>query len=106
MHVSGRSLLFIALSFGLALGAGATLLFFTRPSPPPPTSTGISTCDDLYRLICGSRQETRDPTGSVRLDVEGELESLQLYEDLIRERPYWRMDEIDEEYAHRVFTPK
>lgn len=65
-----------------------------------------SLCDNIYEAVCKLRGVTRDPTGSVRSDVEGELEVLRTYEEIVRSHPDWDSDQVDEELVQQVYTPK
>jgi len=49
---------------------------------------------------------TRDPTGTVKPDLEGELEVLRIYQGIIREHPNWSSQEVDEALVRAVYTPK
>lgn len=71
--------------------------------PPPPEP---EYCRSLYKMICQKRGITRDPTGLVRPDVDGELMVLRMYEDIIREHPDWTSEQVDEELANEVYTPR
>jgi hypothetical protein len=70
----------------------------------PPESPGV--CQNFYRAICGKHGETRDPTGSLRPDIEGEVQSLRVYEEIIHEHPDWSSEQVDEELVRQVYTPK
>ena len=63
-------------------------------------------CGNLYRAICRKTGVTRDPTGVVKSDLEGEIEALRLYEGLIREHPDWNSEQIDDALVSSIFTPK
>ena len=63
-------------------------------------------CDDIYRNICSKRGVTRDPTGVVRPDVDGELQALRAYEEIIHKHPDWSSEQVDEELVAQVYTPK
>lgn len=71
---------------------------------PPPAQPEY--CHSLYRLVCQKSGITRDPTGMVRPDVDGELMVLRMYEDIIRDHPNWTSEQVDEELATEVYTPK
>ncbi len=62
-------------------------------------------CHSLYKVVCARRGVTRDPTGSVRPDVDGELLALRAYEEIIRQHPDWTSEQVDEELVQRIYTP-
>src|SRR4051812_30573271 len=74
-----------------------------QPSAPPiqaqgpraPASSAHNACTQMYRTICQKRGETRDPTGVVRPDVDGELQALRTYETIIHEHPDWSSERVD-----------
>ncbi|MGK5082741.1 hypothetical protein WDW37_05490 [Bdellovibrionota bacterium FG-1] len=77
------------------------------PSPATKPLTGSHAfCSQLYRNICGKRGETRDPTGAVHPDADGELQALRTYEEIIHLHPDWASDQVDEELVRTIFTPK
>ncbi len=76
-------------------------------SPDPhPTGTQTDPCADLHHVICSKIGETRDPTGVVRRDLDGELKALRIYEEIIRENPSWSSDQVDEALVQRIYTPQ
>lgn len=64
----------------------------------------FNACRDLHGYICSSRRGI-DPTGDVRHDAEGEVETLRIYENLIRENPRFTMERIDDLLVKRIYTP-
>ncbi|HAR41957.1 MAG TPA: hypothetical protein DCS07_04895 [Bdellovibrionales bacterium] len=83
------------------------------PSPEPSFpnrslgSAAPPICENFYELICRhQRGVTRDPTGTVKPDLEGELEVLRIYQGIIREHPNWSSQEVDEALVRAVYTPK
>lgn len=104
--MKNRRLVFIGL-IGLLI-PGSMVVFF-RVGPPahqvrapefPPR------CAKLYSAVCHGKNEIKDPTGFVRRDVDGELEALRIYEEIIRDHPDWNSNQVDDELARRVYTPK
>lgn len=85
-------------------------------SPPPgllnvfkgprnPASVSPLKCDHFFKAICKVRGVTRDPTGIVRPDVQGEIQTLRLYEEIIRRNPAWDSEQVDDALARKIFTP-
>ena len=70
--------------------------------PPQPRNP----CAQMYKTICQKRGETRDPTGAVRPDVDGELQALRTYEQIIHEHPDWTSEQVDGELVATIYTPK
>ncbi len=62
-------------------------------------------CRHLYRLICSKTGVTRDPTGLVRPDVDGEKMALQIYEGIIHDHPSWSSDQVNEQLVKQIYTP-
>ena len=64
-------------------------------------------CENFYERICRlQRGTTRDPTGLVKPDLEGELEALRIYQELIRQHPDWSSQEVDAALVQAIYTPK
>ncbi len=63
-------------------------------------------CSDPYKAICLRTTSHRDPTGSVHSDVEGEVQALRIVEEIIHEHPEWTSEQVDEELAQIIYTPK
>ncbi len=63
-------------------------------------------CNQPFQTICGNRGITRDPTGSVRPDVEGEVSTLRIYEEIIHQHPEWSLEQIETELVDTIFTPR
>lgn len=76
------------------------------PGPRAPASSAHSACTQMYRTICQKRGETRDPTGAVRPDVDGELQALRTYETIIHEHPDWSSEQVDQELVSTIYTTK
>lgn len=62
-------------------------------------------CKDFYRAICRKEGETRDPTGTVRPDIDGEKSALEMFQTLVRTHPDWTSDQVDDELAKQLYTP-
>jgi hypothetical protein len=115
----------------LALVLGIVALMYLRPEQHPsvatqtesdpqrsPAGKGTSTdplathdpmhdaCTNLYQVVCRNKGTTRDPTGYVRPDVEGELITLRQYEEIIHDHPDWSSEQVDEALAEQIYTPK
>lgn len=107
------------------LAGVATIEFQARKSPPAgPHSTSAERgpaersrnepgedsarpiCQNFYKTVCQKRGITRDPTGSVKPDVSGEILALRAYEEIIRKHPEWSSDQVDEELVRTIYTPK
>jgi hypothetical protein len=85
------------------------------PNPPAPAQASEihavaaaphNPCHQMYRTICQKRGETRDPTGAVRPDVDGELQALRTYEKIIHEHPDWSSEQVDGELVSTIYTTK
>ena len=111
----------------VSLNAWGMTSFFLQPAPRPYSSEGetISAhtgnsvqrspaqsipnqkfCDDLYASVCRKKGVTRDPTGVVYRDIDGELMALRKYEDIIRKHPDWSPEQVDDELAKQLYTKK
>lgn len=80
--------------------------FRTPAHSSKPGGDPAAFCNQLYRNICGRRGVTRDPTGAVRPDVDGELQALRAYEEIIHKHPDWDSERVDEELVKLIYTPK
>jgi len=83
------------------------------PSSGATTSAGTrkpgatqNLCDNFYPVICAGSSVSKDPTGSVRPDIEGEVQALRLYEQVIHQNPTWTSTQIDEEISNLIYTPR
>lgn len=82
------------------------------PSQPAPAVTTEAprtepdACRNFYKTVCQKRGPSRDPTGVVDPDFEGELQALRVYQDIVRSQPDWNLDEVDEELVKRIYTDK
>lgn len=83
---------------------GAPLLPSQTFSSPKKIST--SPCENFYKMVCQNLDETRDPTGSVIRDAEGEKQALRLTKQLIQAHPDWESNQIDEEVVKVIFNFK
>lgn len=72
--------------------------------PPDPTEPLI--CTSTYKAVCQKRGVTRDPTGSVIPDVNGEILVLRTYEEIIRAHPDWTVEQVDAELGVQVYTER
>jgi hypothetical protein len=83
--------------------------YFTITDPPAlqraPAGDAAPYCTNMYHAVCDRRGETRDPTGVVAPDIEGELEALKLYQGIIHDHPDWSSEQVDEELAQQIYTP-
>jgi hypothetical protein len=61
-------------------------------------------CRHLYHLICSKTGITRDPTGLVRPDIDGEKMALQIYESIIHDHPDWNSDQVNEQLVRQIYT--
>ncbi len=80
----------------------------SQPLAGTPASNPVEppVCQDFFHAVCKKRGETRDPTGTVNTDVEGEVQALRLYEEIIHQHPDWSSDKVDEELVTSIYTPK
>jgi hypothetical protein len=66
-------------------------------------------CRDFYKYVCRhheSKGDGRDPTGVVRLDVEGERIASGYLQNIINQHPDWTSDQVDEELVKQIYTPE
>lgn len=63
-------------------------------------------CSDFYKTICQLKKDTNDPTGSVKTDIHGEIIALKTYQDILRENPNLALEEVDELFVNKIYTPK
>lgn len=63
-------------------------------------------CGDIYPIVCAKKEALRDPTGSVRSDLEGERMALHLYQEIVAQHPDWNSEQVDREFIDKVYTPK
>ena len=61
-------------------------------------------CTAPYRAVCQKRGITRDPTGTVLPDVNGEISVLRTYEEIVRAHPNWSVEQVDHELAEQIYT--
>lgn len=121
--INSTILLFITMGLiftGWTLGRGSRLLLTSSEksdsTPIEPLSLGsdpnqetdpdTDPCLNLFNLVCSSHGETRDPTGSVRPDAEGELQALRIYENQIRQNPDWTSEQVDQAMVREIYTQK
>src|SRR4051794_13686808 len=76
-----------------------TLETNTDPKSSQPTSStpAVDPCQSIYHLVCQKPGVTRDPTGWVYPDIEGERQAVRLYEDIIHKHRNWTVQQVDEE---------
>ncbi len=75
-------------------------------APPPSIATPPPICSHFYENVCQKRGLTRDPTGIVRPDIDGEIQALRIYEEIIHKHPEWTSEQVDEELVRSIYTPK
>ncbi len=75
-------------------------------APASPEKPGGSACVNIYRMVCQKHGETRDPTGFVQPDLDGEVEALRVYQDIIHDHPQWTSEQVDEALVETIYTPK
>lgn len=63
-------------------------------------------CQNMYMWVCDRKDETPDPTGTVRADLVGERQALQIYKQIIKDHKNWNLDQIDQELINQIYTPK
>ena len=78
----------------------------SKPSGAGTAHERSSLCNSFYGTICKKSGESRDPTGIVRPDIEGEIEALRIYEEIIRQHRDWTSDQVDEELVKVIYTPE
>jgi hypothetical protein len=107
LAISGLAFLVLPQRATLPPTAGAATSESPRlPAAASSTNANEQFCSQLYKSICGRRGTTRDPTGIVRPDVDGELQALRTYEEVIHKHPDWNSEQVDEELVKTIFTPK
>ncbi len=72
----------------------------------PAANGGDPGCSGFHPLVCRSRGETVDATGTVLPDLEGEVRALRLYEQVARAHPEFTRAAVDRELALRIYTPQ
>ena len=81
-------------------------LSLSSPQPPPARLPAtLNLCQNIYKSVCQTKQESRDPTGIVYSDVDGEKYALKLYRAIIQDHRDWTLEQIDEELVKKIFTP-
>jgi hypothetical protein len=122
-----RRLLTVAISGGAAFSV--VLLLFTALNPhkppgaqapaidsaqteglralanTPPHAPLEDPCRHLHSWVCSKKGITRDPTGFVRPDIDGEKMATKIYEDIIDAHPEWTSDQVNEALVHQIYTP-
>lgn len=80
----------------------------TRPqeSTPERSELLIDYCQSPYKVTCATAWQTRDPTGSVASDLNGEVRAFRFMRQIIRQSPDKTSAEIEEELAQKIYTPK
>lgn len=61
-------------------------------------------CNQLYQLICSRTGVTKDPTGTVRPDIEGERMADEILETIVHEHPDFSSDEAQQVLVQEVYT--
>ncbi len=102
---------------GLGLAAHHFLWDGRRPGQVPPrvptTRSPASTvespqdpCHQLYRMICQQSGTTRDPSGTVRTDRDGEQAALDAYRGILEEHPGLEPEQAEEQLVDAIYTPR
>ena len=73
---------------------------------PSSTRVPLDACDQIYELFCRELGETKDPSGYVLPDIEGEQLARDLYDEISRDHSNWTTAEKNEEFVKQIFTPK
>lgn len=91
-------------------GLGAVLLgilIYPRdPVPPAATPASHGLCGEIHARVCSQRGLTVDPTGYVSADVDGELQALRLYEEIILQNPEWTIDQHEGALVQRIYAER
>ncbi|MBC7692431.1 MAG: hypothetical protein H7222_11770 [Methylotenera sp.] len=90
---------------GMRTPAQDVLLGEHRPSAKGKTSSQ-QLCRSFHQVICRKRGETRDPSGYVRRDIEGEVETLHIFEETMTQHPDWTREQVYEELTQKIYTPE
>jgi hypothetical protein len=113
-----QTILGLAGSLTLAMGAFYALHYsernsfhhhFTAPvarTPATDPAKPTSVCEDFYRSVCMKKGITKDPSGTVARDFEGELQALRMQEQIIHLHPEWTGKQVDDELADIIYTPE
>lgn len=110
----------IAFACGASLAVAAGLFMMIQtPSPrtpaqeikassrsPSSTHPFQDPCHELHKLICSQTGITRDPTGSVRSDIDGEQMAIDLVAKIAQENPDFTPDQVNEKLAEEIYTPR
>lgn len=78
----------------------------TSRSPSSNNHPAQDPCTQLYTLICSQTGVTRDPTGSVRPDIDGEQMAIDQYAKIAQQNPDFTPDQVDEALAQEIYTPR
>lgn len=63
-------------------------------------------CNQLYQLICSKTGVTKDPTGTVRPDIDGEKMADEILEKVIRDHPDFSSDEAEQALVQEIYTAR
>ncbi|MFL5811940.1 MAG: hypothetical protein ACJ763_00050 [Bdellovibrionia bacterium] len=110
----------IAFACGASLAIAAGLFMMIQPQSPrtPAQEMNASSrapssapplqdpCHELHKLICAQTGVTRDPTGSVRSDIDGEQMAIDLFSKIAQENPDFTPDQVNEKLAEEIYTPR
>lgn len=110
----------IAFACGASLAIAAGLIMMNQtPSPLSPTLENNASsrspssthplqdpCNQLSKLICSQTGVTRDPTGSVRSDIDGEQMAIDLFSKIAQENPDFTPEQVNEKLADEIYTPR
>ena len=84
-----------------------------KPTEPPKNKVVkiqdqhlVDYCENPHGATCSTQWPSVDPTGKVQSDVTGEVLALRKLRDIIRKNPTWQSEQIDEELAQILYTPK
>lgn len=101
------TLLILAFRWSTPVDTGVPPLPAAVAQAEPHAVPGIpGICTDIYTAICGKTVEVRDPTGSVKPDLDGEKQASQLMDHIIHSHTDWGSSEVDDELVRQIYTPR
>ncbi len=71
-----------------------------------PRQPSLNHCASIYQHVCQPRGLTRDPTGYIHSDLDGEKKAREIYKSIILKHPDWTPEQVDEELVHTVYDPR
>ncbi len=96
---------FLGVIPGALIGISIGVFLGFWQGKPFPHEERVDPCENMYFLICQKPGIARDPTGSVHPDIEGERQTVKLYEEIIHKHRNWNVEQVNEELVQKIFDP-